>query len=62
MVRDKLGNGRGDKTLTAPDEFARWALAVAVRTEMGANDVLEALYPLPPRYGSPEYIPFGQRA
>ena len=23
---------------------------------MGANDVLEALYPLLPRYGSPEYI------
>jgi hypothetical protein len=29
--------------LTVLDEFTRQALAVTVRTRMGANDVLEAL-------------------
>jgi putative transposase len=32
--------------LTVLDEYIRQALAVAVRTRMGADDVLEALYPL----------------
>jgi hypothetical protein len=32
--------------LTVLDEYTRQALAVAVRTRMGADDVLEALYPL----------------
>ena len=31
--------------LTVLDEYTRQALAVAVRTRMGAEDVLEALYP-----------------
>jgi hypothetical protein len=39
-------NGRTYKMLTVLDEFTRQALAVTVRTRMGADDVLEALYPL----------------
>ena len=42
--------------LTVLDEYTRQALAVAVRTRMGAEDVLEALYPLLLRYGTPKYI------
>ena len=42
--------------LTVLDEYTRQALAVAVRTRMGADDVLEALYPLLLRHGTPEYI------
>ncbi|WP_170574622.1 hypothetical protein [Ruegeria atlantica] len=42
--------------LTVLDEFTRQALAVTVRTKMGADDVLEALNPLLLRHGSPEYI------
>ncbi|MEM7303800.1 MAG: integrase core domain-containing protein, partial [Pseudomonadota bacterium] len=38
------------------DEYTREALCVAVRTTMGANDVLEALYPLLLKHGKPEYI------
>ncbi|MEL6287125.1 MAG: DDE-type integrase/transposase/recombinase, partial [Pseudomonadota bacterium] len=44
------------KMLTVLDEFTRQALAVTVRTRMGANDVLEVLYPLLLKHGSPEYI------
>ena len=42
--------------LTVLDEYTRQALAVAVRTRMGAEDVVEALYPLLLRHGAPEYI------
>ena len=42
--------------LTVLDEYTCQALAVAVRTRMGAEDVLEALYPLLLRHGAPEYI------
>jgi hypothetical protein len=42
--------------LTVLDEFTRQALAVIVRTTMGADDVLEVLYPLLLRHGTPEYI------
>ena len=56
VVHDKLGNGRSYKMLTVLDEFTRQALAVLVRTRMGANDVLEALYPLLQGQGSPEYV------
>ncbi|MEM6617495.1 MAG: DDE-type integrase/transposase/recombinase, partial [Pseudomonadota bacterium] len=42
--------------LTVLDEFTRQALAVKVRTKMGADDVLEALYPLLLSHGVPEYI------
>ncbi len=56
VVHDKLSNGRSDKMLTVLDEFTRRALAVVIRTKMGADDVLEALYPLLLRHGSPEYI------
>ncbi|MEL6415516.1 MAG: integrase core domain-containing protein [Pseudomonadota bacterium] len=57
FVHDKLSNVQTYKMLTVLDEFTRQALAVTVRTKMGANDVLEALYPLLLRHGSPEYIP-----
>ena len=46
FVHDKLCNGRSYKMLTVLDEYTRQVLAVAVRTRMGAEDVLEALYPL----------------
>ncbi len=55
-MHDKLSNGRSYKMLTVLDEFARQALAVTVRTRIGADDVLEALYPLLLRHGSPDYI------
>jgi len=42
--------------LTVLDEYTREALCVAVSTTMGANDVLEALYPLLLKHGKPEYI------
>ncbi len=42
--------------LTVLDEFTRQALTVVVRTKMGADDVLEALYPLLLRHGTAEYI------
>jgi putative transposase len=42
--------------LTVLDEFTRQALAVIVRTKIGAGDVLEALYPLMLKHGSQEYI------
>ena len=56
FVHDKLDNGRSYKMLTVLDEYTRQALAVTVRTRMGADDVLEALYPLLLRHGTPEYI------
>ena len=42
--------------LTVLDEFTRQALAVKIRSKMGAEDVLEVLYPLLLRHGTPEYI------
>ena len=42
--------------LTVLDKDTREALCVAVRTKMNANDVLEALYPLLLKHGTPEYI------
>ena len=56
FVHDKLSNGRGYKMLTVLDEYTRQALAVTVATRMGAEEVLEALYPLLLRHGRPEYI------
>lgn len=56
FVHDKLSNGRSYKMLTVLDEFTRQALAVTVRTRMGAEDVPEALDPLLLRQGTPEYI------
>jgi putative transposase len=55
-VHDKLSNGRNYKMLTVLDEFTRQALAVTVRTKMGADDVLEALYPLLLKHDTPDYI------
>ena len=45
FVHDKLDSGRSYKMLTVLDEYTRQALAVAVRTRMGADDILEALHP-----------------
>lgn len=56
FVHDKLSNGRSYKMLTVLDEYTRQALCVAVRTRMGAAEVLEALYPLLLKHGKPEYI------
>ena len=42
--------------LTVLDEYTREALCVSVATTMGANDVLEALYPLLLKHGKPKYI------
>ena len=56
FVHDRLSNGRPYKMLTVLDEYTREALCVAVSTTMGANDVLEALYPLLLKHGKPEYI------
>jgi transposase InsO family protein len=56
FVHDKLSNGRSYKMLTVLDEYTRQALALAVRTRMGADDVLEVVYPLLLRHGTPEYL------
>jgi len=56
FVHDKLSNGRSYKMLTVLDEYTRQALAVTVRPRMTAEDVLEVLYPLLLRHGTPEYI------
>ena len=56
FVHDKLSNGRSYKMLTVLDEYTRQALAVEVRTRMGSEEVLEALYQLFLRHGKPEYI------
>ena len=53
-VHDKLSNGRSYKMLTVLDEFTRQALAAVVHTKMGADDVLEALYPRLLKRGSPD--------
>ena len=45
--------------LTVLDEYTREALCVAVNTRMGADEVLEALYPLLLKHGKPEYIRSG---
>ena len=41
--------------LTVLDEYTPQALAVAVRTRMGGDDVLDALYPPLLRHDTPEY-------
>ena len=56
FVHDKLSNGRSYKMLTVLDEYTRQGLCVAVRTRMGASEVLEELYPLLLKHGKPEYI------
>ncbi|MEO0637919.1 MAG: DDE-type integrase/transposase/recombinase [Pseudomonadota bacterium] len=56
FLHDKLSNGRTYKMLTVLDEYTRQALTVTVRIKMGANDVLEVLYPLLLRHGTPEFI------
>ena len=56
FVHDRLSNGRSYKMLTVLDEYTRQALCVAVRIRMGSADVLEALYPLLLKHGTPEYL------
>jgi len=42
--------------LTVLDEYTRHALAVAVRTRMGSEEVLEILYGLFLRHGKPQFV------
>jgi len=56
FVHDRLSNGRPYKMLTVLDEYTREALSVRVGTKMGANEVLEALYPLLLKRGKPDYL------
>ena len=56
LVHDRLSNGRRYKMLTVLDEFTREALCVRVATKMGAEEVLEALYPLMIQRGTPTYL------
>ena len=42
--------------LTVLDEYTREALCVAVRPQMTASDVLDALHPLLMKHGKPEFI------
>ena len=56
FVHDKLSNGRSYKMLTVLDEYTRQALCVEVRSSMGAQDVLDALYPLLLKHGKPKHI------
>jgi len=56
FVHDKLSNGKPYKMLTVLDEYTREALCVSVRSKMGSEDVLEALYRLLLKRGKPEYI------
>ena len=42
--------------LTVLDEYTREALCVAVRSNMAANDVLDALHPVLMKHGKPEFI------
>jgi len=56
FVHDKLSNGRPYKMLTVLDEYTRQGLCVAVKFKMGSAEVMEALYPLLLKHGTPEYI------
>ena len=56
FVHDKLSNGRAYKMLTVLDEYSRQGLSVAAKFTMGSADVLEVLYPLLLKHGTPEYI------
>ncbi|MFY0310213.1 DDE-type integrase/transposase/recombinase [Leisingera sp. D0M16] len=59
FVHDGLGNGRSCKMLTVLDEYTRRALAVAVRTRMGSEEVLEVLCRLFQRHGKPGFVRSG---
>ena len=56
FVHDKLSNGRAYKMLTVLDEYTRQGLCVAAMFSMGSTQVLEVLYPLLLKHGTPEYI------
>jgi len=56
LVHDKPSNGRAYKMLTVLDEYTREALCVSVATRMRSADVLEALYPLLLKRGTPTHI------
>jgi transposase InsO family protein len=56
FVHDRPINGRPYKMLTLLDEFTREALCVSVAVKMGSAEVLDALYPLLLRRGTPAYI------
>lgn len=56
FVHDRLSNNTSYKMLTVLDEYTREALCVEVKERMGNAEVLEALYPLFLKHGTPEYI------
>ena len=56
FVHDRLSSGRPYKMLTVLDEYTREALSVTVAARMSSHDVLEALYPLLLKHGTPEYV------
>ena len=56
FVHDKLSNRRSYKMKAVLDKYTRQARAVTVRIRMGADDVLEALYPLLLKHGIPKYV------
>jgi transposase InsO family protein len=56
FVHDRLSNDRPYKMLIVLDEYTHEALSVTVGTKMGANEVLEALYPLLLERGKPTYL------
>jgi len=56
FVHDKLSSGVPYKMLTVLDEYTREALCVEVKSRMGNEEVLEALYPVLLRRGQPDYI------
>ena len=56
FVHDRLSNGQPYRMLTVIDEYTREALAVVTKPKMGSADVLEALYPLIPKRGKPDFI------
>ena len=56
IIQSNLSNGRSYKMLTVLGEYTREALCVAANTQMGANEVLDALYPLLLMHGKSEYI------
>lgn len=56
FVHDKPSNGRLYKILTVLDEYSREALCIAVKSRMGNQDVLDALYPIFLTHGKPEFL------
>jgi len=56
FVADKLTDGRSIRMLTVLDEYTRESLAITVKRNLKAKDVVEALYWLFLIHGLPEHI------